>query len=168
MVEKKTKKKTREKPAYSFQLDVDDKKISKAYGKNLNVSWKDSNEVCYAVKGMFVDKALVYLEKVQNKEDFIPFRRYKRHRAHRKGGKPGGYPIKAAKFVSKVLRNAQANAEQKGLDVEKLKIKHATAMKSITLERIRPKGRGGSSWPYSRGMMANIDLTNIEIILQEV
>lgn len=151
---------------YSYQGDT--KKIAKAYGKELNVSWKGCNEVCYAIKGKFVDKALAYLDRVQKKEDFIPYRRYKRHKAHRKGGIPGGYPIKAARVVSDILKNAKANAEQKGLNTERLKIIHATAFKALTLERTRPKGRGGRGMPFSRGLMHNIELTNIEVIVREV
>lgn len=151
---------------YSYQGNT--KKTARAYGKEINVSWKACNEVCYAVKGMFVDKALVYLNKVQKKEDFIPYRRYKRHKAHRKGGKPGGYPIKAAGVVSDILKSAKANAEQKGLNTERLKVVHATAYKALTLERIKPKGRGGRGMPFSVGMAHNIELADVEIVVREV
>ena len=122
---------------YSYQGD--EKKTAKAYGKEINVSWKNSNEVCYAVKGMKTDKALNYLERVQNKEDFIPFRRYNKQIPHRSKGTPGRYPVKASKFVSNIIKDAVANAENKGLNTENLKIIHSTAYKSVELDRIKPK-----------------------------
>ena len=140
-----------------------DKKITKAFGKELNMSWKHTNEICYAIRGMMVNKALAYLERVQKKEDFVPLRRHKKQVPHRKGKgritKTGRWPVKAAKEVAGVLQNASANAEYKGLDAEKLKIEHATAYKSIVLDRRKPKGSA---------ITHNIVLTNVEIVVREV
>ena len=145
---------------YSFQIEKEDeKKIAKAFGNELNISPKHANEVCYAIKGMLVDKALEYLKRVQEKKEFIKFRRYKKKIPHRRKGIPGRYPVKAAGKISEILLNVKANAEYKGLNTERIKIIHATAYKALTLERIKPKGRARPS---------NIELTNIEIIVKEV
>ena len=140
-----------------------EKRIAKAFGKELNISWRHANEICYAVRGMMVNKALVYLEKVQRKEEFVPLRRHKKQVPHRKGKgrvtKAGRWPVKAAKEVAAVLQNASANAEYKGLDADKLKIEHATAYKSVELERRKPKGSA---------IAHNIELTNIEIVVREL
>lgn len=140
-----------------------DKKIAKAFGKELNISWKHANEICYAVRGMMLNKALVYLERVQRKEDFVTLRRHKKQVPHRKGkgriSKTGRWPVKAAKAVAAVIQNASANAEYKGLDTDKLKVTHATAYKSIELERRKPKGSA---------ITHNIELTNIEIVVREL
>jgi large subunit ribosomal protein L22 len=144
---------------YSYELDKEDeKKTAKAYGKEVNISWKKANEICHAIRGMNVDKAIAYLERVVKKEDFVPFRRFNKKVGHRAGGKPGRYPVKASKKVIEILKNAKANAGNKGLNDERLKIEHATANKALTLERIRSKGK----W-----MRHNIELTNVEIILRE-
>lgn len=154
---------------YSYQGDTE--KIAKAYGKELNVSWKGSNEICHAIKGMMVDKAIVYLEKVQKKEDFIPYRRYKKGKSHRtytkKGVVSGAYPVKASKEIAKLLKHVKANAEHKGLNAEKMKIVHATAHRAMKLQRMRTRSWGGQ-WPFDLGPYSNITLTNIEIVAKEV
>jgi large subunit ribosomal protein L22 len=144
---------------YSYELDKEDeKKTAKAYGKELNMSFKKANEVCHVIRGMKVDKAVAYLERVIKKEDYVPFRRYLKKIGHKKGGKPGKYPVKVAKKIIELLKSAKANAGHKGLNDERLKIEHAAANKALTLDRIKPKGR----W-----RVHNIELTNVEIILRE-
>ncbi len=147
---------------YSYKLDEEDeKKTSKAYGKELNMSFKKANEVCHAIRGMKVDAAITYLEKVIKKEEFIPFRRFNTKVGHKRGGKPGRYPVKVSKRVVELLKNAKANAEHKGLNDERLKIEHATANKALEFPRVKPKGGRGSP------RMHNMELTNVEIILRE-
>jgi large subunit ribosomal protein L22 len=143
--------------SYSYQGT--EKKTAKGFGKELNISPKHANEVCYAVRGMAVGKALSYLDRVVEKQDFVPFRRYKKKIAHRSGGTPGRYPEKAARAVGEVIKNARSNAEYKGMNPEKLQITHATAYKAIKLDRMKPKGRAR---PH------NIKLTNIEVVVKEV
>lgn len=133
-------------------------KIAKACSVNENVSWKNSNEVCYTIKGMKAKKALEYLSKVQEKTAFVPLRRYHGQVPHRKGGIPGRYPIKAARIVKKVLSNAIANAEYKGYETDNLMITYANAYKGLELPRGKPKGKMHPS---------NIELTTIEIVVRE-
>lgn len=142
---------------YSYQKS--EEKTAKAYGKEINVSWKHCNEICHFIKGKKVDKAIPYLEKVIKKEAFIPYRRYTKGVGHRENGQIGRYPEKASKIIIKLLQNAKANAEFKDLDTKKLKIEHATAYKAVTLDRIKAKGRAKTQ---------NIELTNIEIVVKEV
>lgn len=152
---------------YSYVIsDKDEKNVARAYGREVNVSPKNTNEVCAAIRGMMTKKALEYLENVQAKKDFVPLKKYFKKVPHRKGGVPGRYPKKAAKRVEEVLKNAIANAEHKGLDADRLKIIHAAANKGFTLERVRPKGRGGHGIIH-QGVMHNIDLTNIQIIVRK-
>jgi len=148
-------------------------KTAVTFGKEINVSWKHSNEICNMIKGMMVPKAIKYLEDVTEFKDHVPYRRYFKGKAHRKtskkGVKQGGYPIKATKAVIKLLKGLQANAEHKGLDKERLKIVHATAYKSRIIPRTRPKGWGsGIGAAYNMGIYANMVLTNIEIVVKQV
>ena len=143
--------------AYSYQGEKE--KTARALARNINVSWKQSNEVCYNIKNKKLDKAIDQLNRVLEKKEFIPHRRYKTGIGHRKKGKPGRWPIKATEKVRKLLENAKSNAENTGLDTEKLKIVHATAYKTTTAPRTKPKGRAR---PH------NIELTNIEIVVKEV
>ena len=142
---------------YSYQGETEG--TARAFGKEVNVSPKHANEICFAIKGRRVDAALGFLKKVQAEEAYVPFRRYNKKVPHRKGGQPGRYPVKAARIVARVLENAKANADHRGLDTEKLKVEHASAYKAMVLERGKPKGR----WKAH-----NIELTDIEIVVKEV
>lgn len=135
-----------------------EEKTARAYGKDINISRKSANEVCAAIRGMKLNNALAYLEKVLKHEEYIPFRRHIKKLPHRKKGAAGRYVTKSVKKTIAILQNASANAEYKGLDPERLRIVHSTAYKGITLERTKPKGRAHPS---------NIELTNIEIVVKE-
>jgi len=148
---------------YSYQLDKEDeKKTAKAFGKEIDISPKKANEVCYTIKGMNVDKAITYLENVTKMKAFVPMRRYNKNVGHRKGGIPGRYPIKVAKRVIQILKNAKANAEHKGLNDERLKIEHATAYKALSVPRLKPR-----NW-IANYALRDRDFTNVEIIVREV
>lgn len=130
---------------------------AKAYGHELNISRRHAVEICAAIRGMPLDKAKTFLENVIQKKQFVEFKRHNKQIPHRKGGKPGRYPVKAARAILKLLENAENNAEELGMGDE-LIIKHIAAHKGRTYKRIAPKGR----WRPS-----NIETTNIEIILTE-
>ncbi|MBI4214733.1 50S ribosomal protein L22 [archaeon] len=143
---------------YSMRItESDEKNIAKAYAKDVNVSYKHCNELCYAIKGMKVKKAEKFLEDVSSHKVFLPMRRYKKKIGHKAGGKIGQYPEKAVNVVQKLLGSAVANAEFRGLNEEKLHVWHATAYKAAVVPRGKPRGR----WKAH-----NIELTNIEMILR--
>jgi large subunit ribosomal protein L22 len=99
-------------------------KTARAMGKTLKISPKHSVEICSAIRGMEVEKAKNYLKEVIEMKKAVPFKRYNKKVGHRRGLKnwPSGmYPVKAAKEILKIVKNAEANAEYKGLDVENLK-----------------------------------------------
>jgi large subunit ribosomal protein L17e len=75
-------------------------------------------------------------------------------------GSKGRWPVKAAAVVLSLLKNAEANAEMKGLDVDNLYITHAQANRAMKQRRrtYRAHGRTG---PY----MSNP--AHIEIIVSE-
>ncbi len=142
-----------------------DEKMAYAYGRDLNIPWKDANQVCANIRGMSVKKAVEFLNRVLEHKDFIIYRKYNTGIGHRRGGKIGKYPEKAIREILKLLKNAEANAEQKGLNTEKLYIYHATAYKGAniyvrTFKKMRPR-------PAGRGRARKIELTNIEIVLKE-
>ncbi|MEM0372662.1 MAG: 50S ribosomal protein L22 [archaeon] len=142
---------------YSYQGN--DERVARACSKDLNVSWKHCNEVCYAIRGKSVNAAEKYLNEVLERRAFIPMRRYNKGVPHRRGGKPGRYLDKSVKIVLKLLQNVKANAEHKGLDGDKLKIIHSTSYKASTIPRIKPKGRSKRHC---------IDLANLEIAVKEM
>jgi len=59
---------------YSFKTISD--KMARAYGKSLPISTKVSINICNALRGMTVDKALAYLQDVVDEKRAIPFTRF--------------------------------------------------------------------------------------------
>jgi len=104
-------------------------KSAKARGEFLRVSFKNTRETAQAINGLELGRALRYLEAVQEKKEAVPFRRYAGGIGRTGQGKAFGvsrarWPKKSAQFLTVLLKNAEANAEAKGLDVEKLEVKH--------------------------------------------
>ena len=122
-----------------IQENIDPEKTAKASGRELKVSHKAAREVAQALRGMDLTKAKDFLRDVIAKNKPVPYTRYTKKLGH-KGGMQncgvGRYPIKCADAVLGVLQAAQANAENKGLDVDRLRIMHSAAypgMKTKTL-----------------------------------
>lgn len=132
---------------YSIQL-ADESKIAKAMLWDVPVHPKVMREVCSVLKGMKLSEAKSYLERVIELKEAVPFRRSYSEQAHRRGladrwGWPvGRYPVKASRYLLKLLENVENNAESKGLDIEKLKIIHIAPHKGMTLKRWMPRAFG--------------------------
>jgi large subunit ribosomal protein L22 len=143
--------------------ELDPEKTAKASGREVRVSHKHTREVCHAIKGMTLAHAKEYLTNVITKKQPVPFTRFRKKAGHRHGIEKafaGRYPIKAAKKVLTVIQSAEANAENKGLDVDRLRIMHAAAYPGIKIKRFTPRAHGISAPKYDT-------LTHIEIILDE-
>ena len=142
---------------------LDPEKTAKASGRELKVSHKAAREVCHALKGMMLNNAKQYLRDVQAKKKSIPYMRYNKKLPHRHGivnAFSGRYPIKASAQILSTLQSAQANAENKGLDVDRLRIIHAAAYQGVKLKRYKPRAQGRSSPKFDT-------TTHIEIVLDE-
>jgi large subunit ribosomal protein L22 len=150
-------------PKFGYSIaELDAERTVKASGRELRVSPKHAREVCNTVRGMPVPKAKRYLQNVLAKKQAVPFRRYVKKLGHRHGMQKamvGKYPIKAAAEILKVIQSAEANAEYKGLDVDRLRILHASAYPGMKLKRAIPRAFGRSS-------PKNKTLTHIEIALE--
>jgi ribosomal protein L22 len=114
---------------------------AKAKFEGARISFKNSIIVCKAIRGLSLEKGKKFLE------DLIAKRR----------SLDGKYYTNAAKKILEILKNAEANAKQKNLNLEKLFI-FAKADKGFRL--ITPKSRA-----KFRGRKAKV--TNIEIVLEE-
>merc|ERR1711898_74453 len=104
---------------------------AKAKGSNLLVHYKNTRETCHAIKGMNLRKAQSYLQHVVEHKEAVAFRRYcggvgRTSQAKNAGSTNGQarWPKKSAQFVLNLLLNAEANAEHKSLDIDKLFIAH--------------------------------------------
>ena len=71
----------------------------------------------------------------------------------------GRYPQKAARYILKVLKNLEANAEYKGLDVDKLVIVHAQAKKGRVIKRYMPRAFGRATPKFQQ-------LTTVEFVAE--
>ncbi len=143
----------------AYSMKVEGEKFAKACVKDVDVSYKQAAVVMDAIRGMPLLKAEKYLEEVIAKKRPVPFKKYNTSVGHRRGGIIGKYPVKASKIILKLLKNVENNAENKGLDKEKLVIVHAKADKGAVLTRRAPKGR----WRLN-----NITLAHMEVIVREV
>jgi len=153
-------------PNFGYSVTgLDPDKTAKASGRFLRCSPKLAREVCNAIKGMSLEKAKEYLNNVVLKKQAVPFKRHKKHQAHRKGlhkWSAGRYPVKAAYHILIIVENAEASAEYKGLDIDRIKIKHAAAMNGPIQNKGKYIPRAFSrSTPYYK------HLTHVEIVLEE-
>lgn len=127
----------------------------------MRISPKDAVQVCRAIKGMLLPRAKDYLEEVRRKRKAVAYLTHNKKLSHKKGLKgSGAYPVKAAREILKVLKNAEENARYKGLDVDKLKVIHASAYKGMVIRGIIPRA-------FGRATEFNKPLTNVEIFLKE-
>jgi large subunit ribosomal protein L22 len=153
-------------PKWGYSIieeELDPEKTVKASGREIRVSHKSAREICKTVKGMMLTQAKEYLRDVMVKKKAVPFTRFRKKSGHRHGlvkASAGRYPVKAAQQVLKVLEGAEANAENKGLDTERMRIIHASAYPGMKLKRFFPRAHGTSSPKYET-------LTHIEIALEE-
>ena len=147
---------------YSFQR-FDPLLHIRASGREVDVSAKATREVCCTINGMLVKDARRYLEDIHVKKTSVPFRRYKSKGAHRSefsGFHTGAYPSKAAEKVLSVLSNLEANAEFKGLDMDRLKLIHAAALRGRQIRSYTPRAQGRSSPSFNT--LVHIELVAIE------
>ena len=153
-------------PKWGYSIteeELDPEKTVKASGREVRVSHKSAREVCKAIKGMMLIQAKQYLRNVIAKKQAIPFTRFKKKAGHRHGLEKayvGKYPVKAAKQVLKVIEGAEANAEYKGLDTEKLRIIHASAYPGMKIKRFTPRAHGRATPKFET-------LCHIELALEE-
>lgn len=144
-------------------LELDPEKTAKASGRELRVSPKSAREVCNTIKGMKLDQARNFLRQVILKKKPVPFRRHKKKVGHRRGlqkAYAGRYPVKAAQKVLEVLESAEANAEYKGLDIERLRIIHASAYTGMKIKRYIPRAFGRATPRFKT-------LCHVELVLEQ-
>jgi large subunit ribosomal protein L22 len=119
------------------------------------LSFKKSVEVCSFLRGKPVKKALMHLERVAKLTESVPFKRYnKGGLGHKDGYGPARYPVNVCKAMIKLVKDVQANAEQKGLNKDDLVISRIIANKA---QKAMHYGR-------HRGQMKR---THIEIAVSE-
>merc|ERR1712077_48034 len=122
-------------------------KAAKAKGSNLRVHFKNTRETAQAIKKMPLHRATTYLKNVISKKEIIPFRRFMggvgRHaQAKVHGTSQGRWPKKSTEFLLHLLKNAESNAEYKGLDADHLVIDHIQVNRAPKMRRRTYRAHG--------------------------
>ena len=138
-----------------MKKQLDEKEIAKASGMSLPISTKQSIEICNFIRNKTLEKAKAILERVLEKKEAIPFKRFGSDTGHKRGAIGAGrYPQKTAKEILKVLDSVEANAQAKGLNSNDLKIIQLIANKAST------------PWRFGRKRRRKTKRTHIEIIVK--
>merc|ERR1711894_262327 len=119
------------------------------------------------IKGMHLHKAVSYLKAVINKERCIPFNRFAgsigrtgQTKEFKSPHSRGRWPKKSCQILLGMLKNAESNAEVKGLDVDALVIDHIQ-VNAAAKQRRRTYRAHGRINPYMASPC------HVEIILSE-
>ena len=104
------------------------KELAKVAGKDIPLSTKTSGAICRFIKFKNPEEAIKQLERVQIKKLAIPFRGEIPHRKGFRGGYARGrYPVKAAGYFIKLLKNLISNAKSNNMDTAIIRITIAKA-----------------------------------------
>lgn len=141
--------------AYKYSTDIKEN-CAKAVGVSLPVSLKQSVMICSFIRGRSVDFVKKYLADVAQKKKAVPFTRFNRDMAHRRGMAAGRFPVNASRQILSIVESAESNAQFKGLSTGDLVIMHASAQK------------GPSTWRFGRHRRRRAKRTHVEIVVQEI
>lgn len=129
---------------------------AKALGINLPVSPKTAIEVCSFIRNKKLNNVKKILEETIKKEKPIPFKKFNKGVGHRKGKITAGrYPVKTCAQILKIIKSAEANAQNKGLNSKDLVLAHINAH------------RGTRRQLHKRTGTTTAKTTHVEVILKE-
>ena len=124
-------------------------KACKARGSDLRVHFKNTREASMAIRGMGLATAKQYLTDVVARKRVVPFRRFcggvgRTAQAKNEGitTSQGRWPVKSCEFLLGLLKNAESNAEVKGLDTDNLVITHIQCNKAQQQRRRTYRAHG--------------------------
>jgi len=152
-------------PNWGYSVkEFDPDRAVKCAGREVKISPKAATEICRKIRGMRLDSAKDLLEGVTQKKRAIPYRRYHKEVPHRSlddGWYAGRYPVKAAKMFLFLLEELEANAEYKGLDVDRLRIVHAAAQRGMKTQRVISRAYGRAT--AYRNTLVHVELMGYEV-----
>ncbi|KAK2174984.1 hypothetical protein NP493_762g00031 [Ridgeia piscesae] len=149
-----------------YSLDPENAtKSAKARGSHLRVHFKNTRETAHNIRNMHLRRAVSYLKNVMAEKECVPFRRYnggvgRCAQAKHWGTTQGRWPTKSAEFLLQLLKNAESNAEFKGLDTDHLVIEHIQVNRAPKMRRRTYRAHGRIN-PYMSSPC------HIEVILAE-
>ena len=125
-------------------------------GLSLPVSTKHTIAISDFIRGKSLKKSKELLQNVLQMKQAVPFKKHKRDMGHKKGKMAAGrYPVKAVQEVLKLLNSLEANAQNKGLNIESLYISSI-----IPNFAARP-------WHYGRQRRVKMKRTHLKITAEE-
>eukprot|EP01061_Rhynchopus_euleeides_P007934 TRINITY_DN16_c0_g3_i1.p1 TRINITY_DN16_c0_g3~~TRINITY_DN16_c0_g3_i1.p1 ORF type:complete len:210 (+),score=74.09 TRINITY_DN16_c0_g3_i1:65-631(+) len=135
---------------YSASVKNEDQ-VARAKASDIRVHFKNTWQVVRTLRGMPLKKAQKYLEDVLEHKRCIPYIRF----AHAAGRTPqakefgvtqGRWPRKSVEVMQGLLKNAESSAEQKGLELNDLKVGHVQCNRAQKIRRrtYRAHGRIGA------------------------
>lgn len=124
-----------------YPVEIEEENV-KAAGVNLRISRKKAQRICREInnKKMKLNRAKEFVENLIDGEENIDGKTYR----------------KAAEGVLEVLENAENNAEFKGIDKGKLRVKAISAEKGTTLRRMRRRRDFGN----------RLKTANVKVVLE--
>ncbi|THH23172.1 hypothetical protein EUX98_g8007 [Antrodiella citrinella] len=133
-------------------LATNPEKTSRARGEYLRTHFKNMREVGAALTGLKLTKAYSYLKDVGEHNQIIPFRRFaggigRASQAKQFKTTKGRWPEKSVKFILRLLKNAESNADAKNIELEDLYIK-AIGVQQAPKTRRRTYRAHGRINPY--------------------
>jgi large subunit ribosomal protein L22 len=128
----------------------------KASGRNLNISPKQSIEICSYIRGRPLTQAKGLLQLAIDEKRAVPLKRFTNGPGHKPGIAAGRFYPKACTQILKTLESAESNAKNKGMNVSDLRIAHIAAQRA-------PKQQH-----YGRKRRSIFKAAHIEVVLEEV
>ncbi|MFH1107268.1 MAG: 50S ribosomal protein L22 [Candidatus Micrarchaeota archaeon] len=125
---------------YKYSMKAaDEREFARAQAYDLNCSYKDLSQVLAALKGKTVAQARKVLDECISLKMPIAFHKFHTGMGHRSqlGGRKGKFPKKEAKIALALLKNAESNADFKGLDAGSLVVVQAASFKQNVMPRYR-------------------------------
>merc|ERR1712051_1164753 len=126
---------------------------------------KNTRETAQAIKHMHLKRANRYLKNVVGHKECVPFRRFngavgRCAQAKQFKHVQGRWPKKSAEFLLQLLKNAESNAEYKGLDTEHLVVNNIQVNRAPKMRRRTYRAHGRIN-PYMSSP------SHIEVVLVE-
>ncbi|KAB0344996.1 hypothetical protein FD754_021922 [Muntiacus muntjak] len=119
-----------------YSLDPENPtKSCKSRGSNLRVHFKNTRETAQAIKGCHFKEAVCAIRRYNGGVGRCA-------QAKQWGWTQGRWPKKSAEFLLHMLKNAESNAELKGLGVDSLVIEHIQVNKAPKMRRRTYRAHG--------------------------
>lgn len=147
----------------NYSLKIKGENAARAMTRELRVSPKYAVEICRELRGKKLIFAKSFLEDVIKMKKALPLKSHMKGVAHRRGlskAYAGRYPKKAAQRVLSLLKSAEANAVNKGLDLETLRILHIATKRGRIIKGYMPRA-------FGRATPCNTPTSNVEVVLGE-